>query len=218
MTVQISRPACTGPLRYGYYKFARSGSSTSTSPGQIPFNDERTPNYATDILKPDVLFQGQSARYTGNTAYTGQAKTFNQAIRYDGQRVGFNTEYTAVQHVGYFHPSMSGRYTFTISQPDETDYFWLGLEAVSGYTAQNAKAVRSVNYYLNPVYTYEATADEFVPIRYLHINTAGPSSWSFTVTDPSGRTVVSQYSSLQGTEIVSGCDASVVPNVPVFKA
>jgi hypothetical protein len=129
-------------------------------------------------------------KYTGSAAYdvdwyptasvieTGIVTTISES--YEG-----DADYS-FQYVGYFKAPATGTYTFAIF-PDDSGRFWIGPNALTGYTAGNANI--SIPYYARGTTTTSLTADEFYPIRLQWNNDSGPGSVYFRWSNNQGQVV-----------------------------
>jgi hypothetical protein len=91
---------------------------------------------------------------------------------------------TSYQYLGYFLATATGTFTFAIAS-DDAGYFWVGANAISGYTTGNA-------YLAQPglrgaAYTFggnlSLTAGRYYPIRFMTGNSGGAGgqyiAWNF---------------------------------------
>jgi len=88
------------------------------------------------------------------------------------------------QYVGYFKAPVTGNYTFAMFA-DDSGRFWIGPNALTGYTAVNANI--SIPMYASGNTTTSLTADEFYPIRLQWNNASGPGSVAFTWSNDQGQ-------------------------------
>jgi len=131
-------------------------------------------------------------KYTGSAAYdvnwyltasvieTGIVTTISES--YDDSLVG-GADYS-FQYAGYFRAPATGTYAFTMVA-DDSGRFWIGPNALAGYTAANANI--SIPMYAGGTTTTSLTADEFYPIRLQWNNASGPGSVAFTWSNDQGQ-------------------------------
>ncbi|KAM4063646.1 GLEYA motif domain-containing protein [Hirsutella rhossiliensis] len=171
----------------------------------VPFNPKSTSWYTT--FNVNVFLQGQTPAITGTTRSFGLIKSDsrcnNPAIVY-GHNVG-SREYSVVQHVGYFHPSKKGTYTFNPYETDEAVYIWLGEKAKSGFTKNNVDIARNWGQTLTaPLQYYVKNAGDYIPFRMLWVNAEGCSGFSLIVNDPEGYQIVSREKELSDKQFIVG--------------
>ena len=131
-------------------------------------------------------------KYTGSAEYdanwyltasvieTGIVTTISES--YDDSLVG-GADYS-FQYAGYFRAPATGTYAFTMFA-DDSGRFWIGPNALTGYTAGNANI--SIPMYASGTTTTSLTADEFYPIRLQWNNASGPGSVAFTWSNDQGQ-------------------------------
>ena len=127
-------------------------------------------------------------KYTGSAAYdvnwystasvieTGIVTTISED--YSGE-----ADYS-FQYAGYFKAPVTGTYTFTMFA-DDSGRFWIGPNALTGYTAGNANI--SIPMYASGTTTTSLTANEFYPIRLQINNDLGPGYLSFSWSNDQGQ-------------------------------
>jgi len=132
-------------------------------------------------LTPGALRTGvKKVTYTG---YHGEAVAFTDtAVVTDTTTANnFNiasiAENTTVLYTGYFLGTYTGDWTFT-QTGDDGAYFWIGSNAVSGYTTANANAASTYN--TTGTVTVAITAGVYYPIRLLYGN--GPAGGFLNLT------------------------------------
>ena len=87
---------------------------------------------------------------------------------------------------GYFLPNVTGQHTFTIGQPDDVGYMWIGSEAINGFTAANSDINNAVVAGLSVSTNQTLTQGQPVPIRIAFGNYGGAYSYQISVKDPNG--------------------------------
>jgi hypothetical protein len=94
---------------------------------------------------------------------------------------------------GYFIPNTTGSYTFSLNQPDDVGYMWIGPTAISGWTSANA-VIRGVTVTsASGVYTTTLTAGVLTPLRLAFGNSGGAMSYALSVRDPAGVTRTNSF-------------------------
>jgi len=145
-------------------------------------------------------------KYTGSAAYdvnwystatvieTGIATTMSES--YDDTLVG-GADYS-FQYAGYFKAPATGTYTFTMFA-DDSGRFWIGPNALTGYTAGNANI--SIPMYDEGSTTTSLTADEFYPIRLQWNNASGPGSMVFSWSNNQGQSTTTDFTGVIFAEL-----------------
>ncbi len=93
-------------------------------------------------------------------------------------------ENTSYQYFGYFLATATGTFTFAIAS-DDAGYFWVGANAISGFTTSNAylaqPGLRGAAYTLGG--NLSLVSGRYYPIRFMTGNSAGASgqyiAWNF---------------------------------------
>jgi hypothetical protein len=94
---------------------------------------------------------------------------------------------------GYFVPNATGSYTFSLNQPDDVGYMWIGPTAISGWNTTNA-VIRGVTVAsASGLYTTTLTAGVLTPLRLAFGNAGGAMSYSLHVLDPTGVTKTDSF-------------------------
>jgi hypothetical protein len=89
---------------------------------------------------------------------------------------------------GYFVANVTGSHTFSLNQPDDVGYMWLGPNAISGWNSANANIRAATVSGPSGTYTTTLTAGVLTPIRMAFGNSGGAMSYTLTVRDPNGVT------------------------------
>ncbi|KAK1462464.1 hypothetical protein CCUS01_08651 [Colletotrichum cuscutae] len=206
--------SCTPGLEWAFYQMVQAPTSTQSLPGQIPFHDataDGQANWKTTYFNVNTVLAGQSPIDTGTTLTIGYPQCLNTPPTVYGKQEPGNSQYTIIQHIGYFHPTSTGNYVFNLGNVDDAVYLWLGSKAISSFSNGNADLI--VDYYETPTvqsFTFAATAGSYVPIRILQVNAQGCSKLAFYVTDPSGASIVSETIPVQNQQLTAGCPGSTV--------
>jgi hypothetical protein len=94
---------------------------------------------------------------------------------------------------GYFVPNVTGSYTFSLNQPDDVGYMWIGPTAINGWKSANA-VIRGVTVTsASGVYTTTLTAGVLTPLRLAFGNAGGAMSYALSVRDPAGVTRTNSF-------------------------
>jgi hypothetical protein len=187
---------CTPGLEYAFYAL-----SEGTGKGHIPDNFGNYEHvFSTDSVKGVVpTTQGVSkvVNFFSDPPFGGSAIV-------DGMPTSYPAEYAALAHRAYFLPKQTGTYTLVIYS-DDIGLIWLGANAVSGWTVDNADVVAIV--YNGPAtYTFQATAGDVIPFRILYANAIGESGLSVTFTAPDGSLILNGGVGDTGsTALVTSC-------------
>jgi hypothetical protein len=151
-----------------------------------PYNNndvdpDENPNLGELTLTPGVIRTGvYKVTYTGyhedNVAFTDTA-TVTASTTANNFTIASIAETTTVLYTGYLLGTYTGDWTFTLTG-DDSSYWWIGANAVSGYTTGNANAF--ANYNTTGTVTLAITAGTYYPIRLLYGN--GPSGGYLNLT------------------------------------
>ncbi|KKY22019.1 hypothetical protein UCDDS831_g03855 [Diplodia seriata] len=187
-TVNVVVPAsCSASpgLQYIVRPNPASRGSTTTDPYYSNFN-------------PNVYNNPQSSPYS-TINFSGITDEINLGIPSTQSSnavvygvAGRNVAYTAFIYRGYFLPNTTGSYTFTLANPDDVGYLWVGTKAVSSWSAANADAMAGLNTDPDSV-TVSLTAGTYVPFRMIFADGTGALSWQLKTTEPNGRTYTDTY-------------------------
>jgi hypothetical protein len=139
------------------------------------------PNLGEFTLTPGVTQTGiRKVTYTGyhddDVAFTDTA-TATASTTATNFNIASIAENTTVLYTGYLLGTYTGDWTFTLTG-DDSSYWWIGANAVSGYTTGNANAF--ANYNTTGTVTLAITAGVYYPIRLLYGN--GPSGGFLNLT------------------------------------
>jgi hypothetical protein len=144
-------------------------------------NGDDNPNLGVLTLTPGVIQSGiRKVTYTGyhtdDVAFTDTA-TATASTTTSNFTIASIAENTTVLYTGYLLGTYTGDWTFTLTG-DDSSYWWIGTNAVSGYTTGNANAF--ANYNTTGTVTLAITAGTYYPIRLLYGN--GPSGGYLNLT------------------------------------
>lgn len=87
------------------------------------------------------------------------------------------------QWVGYFLAPTTGVYNFSLNS-DDGSYFWIGNEAVSGYTTGNAQVFATFNTGTVTSGNIQLTAGTYYPVRVLYGNGTGSAYVTLSFSGP----------------------------------
>jgi hypothetical protein len=110
------------------------------------------------------------------TAPTAEGAT--NAVNYPS--IGANISY---QWVGYFLAPTTGIYNFSLAS-DDGSYFWIGNNAVSGYTTGNANVFATFNTGTVTSGNIQLTAGTYYPVRVLYGNGTGAAYITLSFSGP----------------------------------
>ena len=141
--------------------------------------------------KYDGISQDGSVDYytTATVIDAGIATTFTE---------GYESGSYSFQYVGYFRAPVTGNYTFALLG-DDYARFWIGPNAVVGYTAVNNNIYTGYNGSVSATITL--TANEFNPIRIQWWNSSGPGYISFSWSNDQGQSATTDFTGLIFTYI-----------------
>jgi hypothetical protein len=184
-------------VKYMYYRFInrRNGVADSQN-GQDWWFMDNCILYDSSSITPRGLIDGLTWKsYNG---YHADSMTFTTTNTY--MNVGTSIDFTDLQSetnglyyngvgqdlftlewFGYFRANVTGTWTFTILQSDDSSYIWVGSAALSGYTTTNQVAKQS-----STTGTVNMIAGVYYPIRILYGENTGGEVFSFTFTPPGG--------------------------------
>jgi hypothetical protein len=144
-------------------------------------------------LTPGVIRTGvKKVTYSGyhgeDVAFTDTA-TVTDTTTANNFTIASIAENTTVLYTGYLLGTYTGDWTFTLTG-DDSSYWWIGANAVSGYTNVNQNAF--ANYNTTGTVTVAITAGVYYPIRLLYGN--GPSGGYLNLTYAhTGQTATSDF-------------------------
>jgi len=87
------------------------------------------------------------------------------------------------QWVGYFLAPTTGVYNFSLAS-DDGSYFWIGNDAVSGYTTSNARVFATFNTGTVTSGNIQLTAGTYYPVRVLYGNGTGAAYITLSFSGP----------------------------------
>ena len=119
-------------------------------------------------------YHNENAGYM--TAPTAEGPT--NAVNYPS--IGANISY---QWVGYFLAPTTGIYNFSLNS-DDGSYFWIGNNAVSGYTTGNANVFATFNTGTVTSGNIQLTAGTYYPVRVLYGNGTGAAYITLSFSGP----------------------------------
>jgi hypothetical protein len=119
----------------------------------------------------------------------------------------FNATYFTLAQKGYLYLEQAGNITFNIGGVDDWLGVWLGPNAYSGWTKQNANFV--VGYVSGPgtgTFKYNVQqANTYVPFRMVFGQAQGAAVFNVTITNPDGTSIASPTSGYGKDIIQYGC-------------
>lgn len=96
----------------------------------------------------------------------------------------YNLDQVVMWIRGYFLPNVTGLHTFTLNQPDDTGYLWIGTKAINTWNATNADIINADFYGASLSTSLSLTAGTPIPIRMAFANHGGNYGYSLQVKDP----------------------------------
>jgi hypothetical protein len=149
--------------------------------GPAPTTTFNPDNYSPPTASPysSVRFQG----YANNIALAAAAPGTSVSVYGKGN---FDLTQSAFFFRGYFVANITGSHTFSLNQPDDVGYMWLGPNAISGWNSANSVIRAASVSGPSGTYTTTLTAGVLTPIRLAFANSGGAVSFTLTVRDPNG--------------------------------
>lgn len=166
-----------------------------------------------------TVFKTLQPNFSGLTYTVGGYFANNDAIPVSvyGSGYNFTSRIFAISHRGYFFVPVTGNYTISTNAVDDILLAWVGPNAYSGFTRQNA--VLSNTWNANAAtYTFSATAGQYVPIRFLLGQGYGGWGLSMMLLGPNNTNIITsgQSSTRWLVQYVCGKDKSIAPPYPPF--
>ncbi|KAF8538933.1 GLEYA domain-containing protein [Trichophaea hybrida] len=165
-----------------------TGTSYSIQPHTF-VNEQKNGQWSTYDNFDVEFFRNAPAVQSGtvtNLGYSNPNQDNPQSI-YGGPRR--RTDFIALNHSGYFVPTMTGPYTFSAPNCDDIVILWLGDVANSGkWNRDNAMLIQTYSTSAKS-YTPFLTANKQYPMRVLLGNGQGGAVLFLKVVDPSGAEV-----------------------------
>ena len=125
-------------------------------------------------------------------------------------------EYVVANHRGYLYAQQAGVYTFSAPITDDVSLLWVGANAYSGCTRQNANIDQA--YIASGVTPQEYKTmfekGKYYPIRFMWANSGGPGYFSFKITAPDGTVVIDDKTAKCPYLVKYGCNEA--DNAPPF--
>ena len=127
-------------------------------------------------------------------------------------------DFVAVDHRGYIFAQQTGDYTFTFPTSDEITLLWVGPNAYSGWTRENANVAQTWDGTGTNTKTYSASfvKGKYYPIRILWANSMGPGSFKTSLTAPDGSTILGPEVASSPVLVQFSCDSTTAPPFPAW--
>lgn len=126
----------------------------------------------------------------------------------------FESDYIAINHVGYVFAQVSGTYVFSISKSDDITLLWVGANAYSGWSRANANIVNPYGAGTS-TYSVNMVAGNYYPIRIWFGNAQQAIVFQATLTAPDGTVILTSNSKKSPYLVQYSCDGSA-PAFPAF--
>ncbi|KFY01269.1 hypothetical protein O988_02827 [Pseudogymnoascus sp. VKM F-3808] len=157
--------------------------------GQIPYTDSMPFLQQINI---DYLFGGTPVQSANGTI--GSIGWSNGVAFITGQRLQpFPQDYLLMSWTGYLVPKHTGNYTFNMWWTDDVSYLWVGEKARSEFLESNADLkvdYANLDIFGKKRFSYPAEQGKPIPIRAINVQSGGPYSLCFSVTDPMNQVVM----------------------------
>ncbi|CRK10495.1 hypothetical protein BN1708_009922 [Verticillium longisporum] len=115
---------------------------------------------------------------------------------------------TIIDHRGYINPTTTGEYTIVIPYIDNSVFVWVGANAISGFTYDNAVLTRQEEERVYRAYKLTVTDTSApVPFRLLWINYGGPGSLESYIYDPAGNEIAGPNAE-KNSQVISSCSGA----------
>jgi hypothetical protein len=128
----------------------------------------------------------------------------------------FQSDYFTLNHVGYIFAQSSGTYTFTLSQPDDIALLWLGSNAYSGWTRDNADATAVIFGSPSASATVNLVQGDYLPFRIVFGQAQGAISFYLSLTAPDGTVILDSNTPDSRFLVRYSCDSTSAPAFPAF--
>lgn len=134
-----------------------------------------------------VVMKNTQPYSTGSTTKLGvadSASIYGQAAR--------DPQFVVTNHRGYLYAHQGGEYTFSSPVTDDISLLWVGSNAYSGWTRQNANLDQAWAASGVPPKESKVTLEKgkYYPIRLMWANTGGPGNFVFKILAPDGTVVI----------------------------
>jgi hypothetical protein len=159
----------------------------------------RTPSYEATASICGGLYQND----VGQVSIYGSTRTFQ-------------SDYFTLNHVGYIFAQSSGTYTFTLSQPDDIALLWLGSNAYSGWTRDNADATAVIFGSPSASATVNLVQGDYLPFRIVFGQAQGAISFYLSLTAPDGTVILDSNTPDSRFLVRYSCDSTSAPAFPAF--
>ncbi|KAF3069275.1 hypothetical protein CFAM422_007397 [Trichoderma lentiforme] len=118
---------------------------------------------------------------------------------------------------GYIYARQTGTYTFTLNLVDDAAYIWIGPEAYSGWTGDNAdlKAVYN-NGPVTGTFTADLQEGQYYPFRIVYGQGPRIAEFDITVSAPDGTTFLSSNTTGSPYIVRFSCDRATAPRFSSF--
>jgi len=146
----------------------------------------------------------------------------NQALSIYGGSPSLLLQYAMVNHRAYLYPPITGDYEITVLYSDDITLVWVGPNAYTGYTRQNANLEQTYVQGGTTVKTVKVRLVEgsYTPFRVMWANAQGDFAFLVEVKAPNGDIIFNGEVSAQGYLVRFACPPmrDVTPDFPAFGA
>lgn len=109
---------------------------------------------------------------------------------------------------------VAGTYTFSLTNPDDIVFLWLGQHAQSGWNRGNAAALATLGTSATTTYTLEA--GQYLPFRIFFGQQGGPVRFAFSINAPDGIPILDSNTSESDFIVQYSCDETTAPPFRAF--
>ncbi|KAH0387173.1 hypothetical protein E4T50_15899 [Aureobasidium sp. EXF-12298] len=180
-------------------------------PNNVYNSDNTYSQYDPTVIKPQAPEYQTTASVCGGLyeSDVGQISIY-------GSTQTFESDYFTLNHVGYIFAQTSGTYTFTLTQPDDIALLWLGSNAYSGWTRDNADATAVIFGNPSASATVDLVQGQYLPFRVVFGQAQGAVSFYLTLTAPDGTVILNSDTSNSPFLVQFSCDGTSAPAFPAF--
>jgi hypothetical protein len=146
----------------------------------------------------------------------------NQAFSIYGDSPSLLFQYAMINHRAYLYAPITGDYEITVPYSDDITLVWVGPNAYTAYTRQNANLEQTYVQGGTTAKTVKVRLVEgsYTPFRVMWANAQGNFAFLVEVKAPNGDIIVNGEGSAQGYLLRFACSPmrDVTPDFPAFGA